>query len=190
MTGILDLKASIRGKGTRETLVNSLQGNLQYSAKDGNIYQDAQTAKLLSFLNITDMFRGKIPDLRTTGFHYDSLIVEGTMDAGIPTIAPAKLEAPIMQIAANGTIDIPGEKVNLQVLVAPLQTVNKIQNMLPVIRSIIPSSLVAVPVEVSGNFSDIRVRAVTMSAIGTRIFNVMMDALSTPVRELGGTPQK
>ena len=95
-----------------------------------------------------------------------------------------------MQIAADGTIDIPGEKVNLQVLVAPLQTVNKIQNMLPIIRQILPSSIAAVPVEVSGDFSDIKVRTLSMSAIGTRVFDLMMDALSTPVRALEETPPK
>ena len=188
MTGILDLKATIRGKGTRDTLVNSLEGNLQYSSKGGYIYQDAHAAKLLSLLNVTDMFQGKISDLKNAGFHYDSLFVEGVMENGVLVIAPAKLEAPIMQIAAEGTIDIPGEKVNLQVLVAPLQTVNKIQDMLPIIRQILPSSIAAVPVEVSGDFSDIKVRTLSMSAISKSAFNFMIDALSTPVRVLEGTP--
>ena len=80
MTGILDLKASIAGQGTGETLVNSLEGNLQFSAEDGYIYQDARAAKLLSLLNVTDMFKGKIPDLRSKGFPYESLIVNGTME--------------------------------------------------------------------------------------------------------------
>jgi len=186
MTGILDLKATIRGKGTRETLVSSLEGNLQYSSKEGYIYQDAQAAKLLSLLNVTDMFKGKIPDLRSKGFPYDSLIVKGTMEKGILTITPAKLDAPIMEISAYGTIDIPSKRVVLQVLVAPLQTVNKLQKMLPVISTIIPSSIVALPVEVSGDFSDIKVRTLSMSAISKSAFDFMMDALLTPVRVLEG----
>ncbi|KPK27019.1 MAG: hypothetical protein AMJ61_07040, partial [Desulfobacterales bacterium SG8_35_2] len=71
-----------------------------------------------------------------------------------------------------------------------LQTVNKIQNMLPVIKDILPSSIAAVPVEVSGDFSDIKVRTLSMSAIGSRVFGIMLDALSTPVRVLEGAPQK
>ena len=189
MTGILDLKANISGQGSKETLVKSLEGSLQYSSKDGYIYYDAQLAKLLSLLNVTDLFRGRIPDLRTNGFYYDSLIVKASMDKGILTITPAKLEAPIMQIAANGIIDLPGQKVDLQVLVAPLQTVDKIKNMLPIIKQIIPSNIVAVPVEVSGEFSDIKVRTMSMSAISTRVFDIMTDALSTPVRVLEGTSQ-
>ena len=184
MTGLLDLTASISGQGTKDTLVKSLKGDLQYSAKDGYIYQDAQTAKLLSLLNVTDMFKGKIPDLRVEGFHYDSLIVKGVMENGVLVIDPAKLEAPIMDIVANGTIDLPQKKINLQVLVAPLQTVNKIQNMLPIVKHIFPSSIAAVPVEVSGDFSDIKVRALSMSSLSGRVFDIMMDALSTPVRIL------
>jgi len=77
MTGTLDLNLNISGQGTKDTLVNSLQGNLQFSAKEGYIYQDAQAAKLLYFLNVTNMFKGKIPDLSSTGFHYNTLIVKG-----------------------------------------------------------------------------------------------------------------
>ena len=190
MTGILDLKANISGQGSKETLVKSLEGSLQYSSKDGYIYHDAQLAKLLSLLSVTDLFRGRIPDLRTNGFYYDSLIVKGIMKNGVLAIAPAKLEAPIMEIVSSGTIDIPGKKLNLEVLVAPLQTVNKIQNMLPIIKQIIPSNIVAVPVEVSGGFSDIKVRTMSMSAISTRVFDIMMHGLSTPVRVLEGTSQQ
>ena len=188
-TGTLNLKAHIAGQGTRDTLASSLQGDLQISAKDGFIYQDARAAKVLNILNVTNMFKGKIPDLSTEGFHYDSFIVKGAMENGILAIDPAKLEALIMEIVSHGTIDIPGNKLNLLVLVAPLQTVNRIQN-LPIIRTILPSSLAAVPVEVTGDISDIKVKTLSMAAIGTRTFGVMVDVLSTPVRVLEGNPEK
>jgi len=187
MTGTLNLKGNISGEGTRDTLVNSLAGTLQYSSKDGYIYQDAHLAKLLYVLNVTNLFQGKIPDLADTGFHYDSLIVKGTMEKGVLTITPARLDAPIMEISAYGTIHIPDEKVNLQVLVAPLQTINKLQKLLPMISKIVPESLIAVPVEVKGDFSDIKVRTLSMSAISKNVFGVMVDALSTPVRVLEDT---
>ncbi len=189
MTGILDLNATIKGQGTRETLVNSLEGDLQYSSEEGYIYQDARAAKLLNVLNVTNMFKGKIPDLSSTGFHYDSLIVKGTMENGIFTINPARLDAPILEISGYGTIDLPLKKVDLQVLVAPLQTVNKLQKMLPFVSIIIPESLVAVPVEVSGDFSDIRIRTLSMSAISRNVMDVMVNALSTPVRMLEEKPK-
>jgi len=68
-----------------------------------------------------------------------------------------------------------------------LQTLNKIQKLLPIIRRLIPSSLVAIPVQVSGDFSDIKVRAMSMSAISKSVFGVMVDALSAPVRALEDT---
>jgi hypothetical protein len=187
LSGTFDLKAAISGHGTRDTLVNSLQGDLQFIAKEGKIYKDAQMAKVLYLLNVTNLFKGKIPDLASEGFYYNSIIIKGVMDQGIIAINPAKLEAPIMEIAANGTIDLPGKKINLLVLVAPLQTLNRIQKILPVIGTIIPSSLAAVPVEVTGDLRDIKVRTMSMSAIGTRTFGIMVDALTTPVRVLEGT---
>jgi len=186
MTGIMRLDATIKGQGSRDTLLNSLEGDLQYSSKDGYIYKDAKMAKLLYVLNITNLFRGKIPDLATTGFYYDSIMVNGSMEKGILTITPAKLDATIMEISAYGTIDIPEESVDIQVLVAPLQTINKLQKMLPVISMILPGSLIAVPIEVKGDFSDIKVRTMSMSAISKSIFGTMVNVLSTPVRMLEG----
>jgi hypothetical protein len=80
--------------------------------------------------------------------------------------------------------------VDFQVLVAPLQTINKLQKMLPIIRVILPESLVAVPVEVKGDFTDIEVNTMSMSAISKSIFNTMFDALVTPVRVLTETPEE
>ncbi|MFC1827513.1 AsmA-like C-terminal region-containing protein [Thermodesulfobacteriota bacterium] len=188
-TGTLNLKAHIAGQGTKDTLASSLQGDLLISAKDGFIYQDARAAKVLNVLNVTNIFRGKIPDLSTEGFHYDSFIIKGAIENGILAIDPAKLEAPIMEVVSHGTIDLPQKKLKLLVLVAPLQTVNRIQN-LPIIRTILPTSLAAVPVEVTGDFSDIKVKTLSMGAVGTRTFGVMVDVLSTPVRVLEGTPEK
>ena len=181
MTGTLYLKADVSGQGTMDTLANSLHGKLRLEANDGYIYQDAQMAKLLYFLNVTNMFKEQIPNLQTTGFEYDHLAVRGVMEKGILEINPANIEAPIMNIASHGTIDIPGKKINLQVLVAPVQTVNKIRNKLPVIKQIIPHSIAAVPVKVSGDFFDFEVKALSLSALSNRVFDIMVDTLVSPV---------
>ena len=190
MTGAMNLKANISGQGTKDTIVNSLQGKVQFSAKDGYIYQNARAAKLLNVLNVSNMFKDKIPDLRTDGFHYDALIIKGVMENGIITITPAHLKAPIMEMAAHGTIDLPRKNVDLQVLVAPLQSLNKIQKILPVIRTVLPSSITAVPVEVKGDFSDLKVKTLSISAMSTRVLGIMGDVLTTPVRVLEETPEE
>ena len=186
ITGIVNLEANVAGQGKKGSLVNSLQGDLKISAKEGFIYQDARAAKLLTFLNVTKMFKGKIPDLKTDGFDYDSILIEGDMENGILAIDTAKLEAPIMEIVSQGTVNIPEQRLNFLVLVAPLQTVNWLRSNLPIIRTILPTSLAAVPVEVTGDFSDIQVKAMSMSAMGSNAFGVMTDVLSTPVRVLEG----
>ena len=93
-----------------------------------------------------------------------------------------------MEIASHGTINIPEENLNLQVLVAPLQTVNKIQQMLPVIRKILPNNLAAVPIEVTGSFSDIKVNTMSISSISSKVFGIMTGALSKPVEALEENP--
>jgi hypothetical protein len=94
-----------------------------------------------------------------------------------------------MEIVSHGTIDIPEKKLSLQVLVASLQTVNKIQKMLPVIRTVLPCSITAAPVEVKGDFSDLKVKTLSISAMSTRALGIMGDVLTTPVRVLEETPE-
>ena len=95
-----------------------------------------------------------------------------------------------MEIVSHGTIDLPKKNVDIQVLVAPLQTLNKIQKAVPIIRTILPTSLTAVPVEIKGEFSDIKVSTMSISAMSTRALNIMTDALSSPVRMLEEIPEE
>jgi hypothetical protein len=188
MTGTYDLAIAVQGQGNKDNIVNSLQGNLQFSAVEGFIYQRAQLAKLLSFLDVTNIFKGKIPDLSTEGFHYDSLKVTGVMENGIMDINPAILEAPVMQIASFGTVDIPQKRVYFQVLVAPLQTLNKIMRWIPFLDKLIRGSIASIPIEVSGPFDNIQVRPLSIAAISTRLFGIMFNVLETPVKAVEATP--
>ena len=67
---------------------------------------------------------------------------------------------------------------------------NTLQKMLPIVRTVIPRNLVGVPAEVSGDFSDIKVNVLSMSAISKNVFGILVDALSTPVRLFEREPEE
>ena len=62
--------------------------------------------------------------------------------------------------------------------------------MLPAIGKILPNNLAAVPVHVTGDFSDIQVRTMSVSAISSKVFGIMTGALSTSVETLEETPEE
>ena len=59
-----------------------LNGNLKFHAKDGRIYRYGVLAKILALLNVTEIFRGKLPDVVKEGFAYNSIKADGNLENG------------------------------------------------------------------------------------------------------------
>ena len=82
MTGRFDLTGSIKGRARGDAVVRTLKGNLEMSARDGNILQDPVLSKVFSLLNVTEMLRGKMPDLASDQLPYDSLTIKADLQDG------------------------------------------------------------------------------------------------------------
>ncbi|OPX37428.1 MAG: hypothetical protein B1H13_12810, partial [Desulfobacteraceae bacterium 4484_190.3] len=73
INGRFDLDGNIFGSGKKERLLQSLQGDLKFNARDGRIYRFGLLTKIFAFLNITEIYRAEIPDLNKKGFAYKSI---------------------------------------------------------------------------------------------------------------------
>ena len=58
-----------------------MQGPLQMTFTNGMIEQDKMAARTLEVLNVTELFKGRLPNLATKGLAYKSM----TMMAGFTT---------------------------------------------------------------------------------------------------------
>ena len=70
----------------------------------------------------------------------------------------------------------------MQALVSPLKTVDSIVGAIPIIRDITGGSLIAVPIEVSGDLANPTVQPLSPAAVGGRIFDIMKNTLQAPVK--------
>jgi uncharacterized protein YhdP len=138
-------------------------------------------AKIFSFLNVTDTFRGKFPDFREKGFSYRSLSVRAAVKGGKFTLEEAVLDAPSMQVFATGDVDIVTREADLKVLVAPFQTVDAVVRNIPVLGHILGGTLVSVPVSVKGDIRDPKVTAMEASAVGSGLLGIAERTLNSPV---------
>jgi hypothetical protein len=180
MTGNYDLDLNIAAQGGTKELIQSLQGNLEYHAYDGFIFQSNMFTGIFGVLNLTNTFSGNIPDMEEEGFSYQSQRVISDIKDGRIVINEGTLDSSIMKVSTTGSIDLNTMQMDLRVLVAPLRLLNSIAK-LPVIRQIFGGQLVAIPMQVTGDIASPDVQAVSAATAGGRVIDIMNNTLMLPV---------
>jgi len=181
ITGTFDLNANISAQGRSGELVKSLEGKVDFSSNNGEIYHYPMLAKIFSVLSVLEIFRGKIPELGGNGFPYHTIVVKGKLHEGKFELEKAYIGGTSLDILAQGEIDLVAKNMDLVVLVAPFSTINWIISHIPLVSSIMGGTLISVPVKVSGDPSNPEVTFLAPSAVGTRLLNLLENILELPV---------
>jgi hypothetical protein len=180
-TGTFDLSCRLTARGKSNQIMRSLRGNLDFKAKDGRIYKATTLAKLFSLINITGIFQGSIPDIVKEGFSYQSLIIQGNIENGKLLLKEAVLNAPSMQIAATGSIDLVKREIDVKALVSPLKPVNVILRNIPVIKNIVGRNFASIPIKIEGNLENPEVSYLPVAEVGSGLLGIVKRTLMTPV---------
>jgi hypothetical protein len=182
MNGKFDLCGCVQGQGKKEGLLRLLRGDLDLTARKGRIYRATGLAKMFAVLNVGGILQGKLPDFRQAGLPYDSISVKVTLGDGKVRIQEATLQGPTVNIASYGELDAINREIDMTVLVAPFETIDSVINKIPVVRSILGSTLVVVPVRVKGSLEDPTVIPLSPTAVGSEVLGIMKRTLKLPVK--------
>ena len=181
VTGRFDFDATLMAQGKSDQLLQSLQGKINFSAKDGRIYKATILSKILSLINVTGILQGGIPDLTKEGFSYRSFTFQGDIEDGKIILKEAIIDAPSMDLVGSGDVDLVKKKMDIKVLVAPFKTVDSVLRKIPLVRNITGRNLVAIPIKVSGDLENPEVSSLSPSAIGSGILGILEKTLKAPV---------
>jgi hypothetical protein len=190
MSGNFDLGGNFRGRGKYGELARSLRGDLEFLADDGRIYRFGVLAKMFALLNVTEIFMGKLPDLKKEGFAYDSIKAKGNLHDGKLTVKEGTVDSPSMKIVWQGDIDLITKKLDLTVLVAPLKTADRIIEKIPWVGEILGGTLISIPIKVTGDIRDPTVTPLSASAVGSEILGIMKRILRLPFKIIPLTPEE
>jgi hypothetical protein len=182
MTGNYDLTGNLSARGNREALTRSLQGDLEFFAKDGRIHRYGVLAKVLAFVNLTEVFKGKVPDIREEGFAYNTMEAKARIHSGKLILKEALIDGASMGIACEGDIRIDKGTLDLKFLVAPLKTVDSIVKSIPLVNYLLDDTLVSVPVKVTGDWAEPVITPLSPSAVGSGLFGVIERTVKLPVK--------
>ncbi|MGD9302354.1 MAG: AsmA-like C-terminal domain-containing protein, partial [Desulfobacterales bacterium] len=150
-TGTFSLSGELLSKSKSNAFVQSLTGNLAFSAKEGRIYRLGLLAKILSILNVTEIYRGEIPDLTGEGFAYRSMTANAKIKDGKLIMQECSIDGVSMGLACDGNINFVEKKMDLTVLVAPFKTIDRIVDIIPLVGHVLGGTLVSIPFEAKGD---------------------------------------
>jgi hypothetical protein len=182
--GRFDLSGDLSGQAPPDGLIAALTGSLTMNAGAGRITRYRELGllrRLFALLNLTEIFRGRLPDMATEGFAFESLRAEGRIDKGRLLLSEFVIDGQAIDIAASGEIDLLQRTLELAVLAAPLKTANFIVRHLPLVNQILAGTLVSVPVRVFGPLADPQMTPLSPTLVGKGLIDIMIRTLKLPV---------
>ena len=182
MDGRYSLTCNFKSNGTKNDFFNKSSGSILFNAQKGRIYKLTLISRILSVLNVSNLFKGNVPNLIQEGFAYNSIIFEADIKDSIIYPTKAVIDGQDMTLIFSGWIDPIHDKLDLICLVAPFKTVDLIIKHIPIVNTLLDGRLVSVPIEANGKLSDPKVTPLHPAAVGTSLINMMSDILKTPVK--------
>ena len=182
LDGAFDLAGHLETQGITSQLDHSIQGEMEFHARKGRIYRFNLLSKVLAVVNLTEIFRGKIPDLMQGGLAYDQIDIQVDIKDSVCTIKQAVIDGASADIAAQGTVNLLTGQADMIVLVAPFKTIDAIVKYTPIIGDWLGGTLVSIPVKVSGPFADPTVTPLSPSAVGSSLMNLLENTVKLPVK--------
>jgi hypothetical protein len=180
-TGTFNLSGEFLSKGDPETFGQSLGGKVAFSAKEGRIYRLGLLAKILSILNVTEIYRGEVPDLTGQGFAYRSMTVNAEFKGDKLMINESTIDGVSMGIACEGHIDLLKKQMDLTVLVAPFKTLDRIVDIIPIVGHVLGGNLVSIPFHAKGDLQDPSVLPLPPMAVGAGVLGILQRTLKLPI---------
>ncbi|MFA7384064.1 MAG: AsmA-like C-terminal domain-containing protein, partial [Desulfurivibrionaceae bacterium] len=182
IVGEFSLDAHLEGM-----LDNWQDGHLQIESHQGRILRLKLLSKILSVVNITDLFSvGKGEDgseASTLGFPYKDLLLKTHVQDNELVIDEAVIRGEGLNLFARGKMNLATFDLDVVVLISPFKTLDAIVSKVPLVGRIIggeTATLITFPVGVTGRANDPQVTPLPPSAVGEGLVNIIKRTLLLP----------
>ncbi len=185
LEGRFSLNGNIAGSGEPDKIASALKGEINFSAQDGLIRENAGYGVLqtvLSLVNVTEIFAGTIPDFSHSGIRYNSITARSGIEGGVMTIREMVIDAKTFTLAAQGSVNLADRSLDITALVAPLKTVDRIVGKIPLVNDILNGTLVSIPVKVRGTLEKPRATFLPAGSVGKGLLGIAERALKLPFK--------
>ncbi|MBJ6801749.1 DUF3971 domain-containing protein [Geomonas propionica] len=191
VTGAMSMQGdlSVRGESTAD-YKRSIQGNVKVRIERGSIRKFSTLSKIFSILNVSQLFKGQLPDMVSGGMPFNKITSDIAFNNGVATTQNLFVDSNAMNISAVGKVDLVKDELDLNVGVQPLQTVDKVVSKIPIVGWILTGkdkSLITTYFEAKGRIEDPQVTAVPVKSLAKGVFNIFKRVFELPARLITDT---
>ncbi len=182
MSGAFEACLEVEGEEEAAELPRVVRGPVMLKASRGRIGKATLLTRILDALNGTSVFAGKRREQIGEAMVYDTLTVEGSLEAGRFAIREGVLRTPSFTMAANGTVGTLDRSVDLMVLAHPFSTMDKVVRAIPVVRYILGRDFLSVGAKVTGSLGDPKVDISPARDASRGLIDILARTVTLPVK--------
>ena len=179
-------KVELRGEGEdSQEMKESLNGSLRFEIEKGMIERWKTLSRIFSILNVSQLFMGRLPDLKTKGLPYHNMMATLQIKDGIASTGDFLVDSDAMKITLRGKIDLGKNFIDARVGVHPLVTIDKILGNVPIAGYILTGKdkgFISFFYDVKGNLDDPKIEAIPLKSIEEPTWGIVKRLLLTPLR--------
>jgi uncharacterized protein YhdP len=184
--------AEIRGEGgdSRE-LKKSLSGKFNLQCEDGVIERAKILGRIFSILNVSQLFKGRVPDLKSEGLPYRFITASFQIMHGVLSTEDLLVDSDAMRITTVAKVDLKKNLVDARVGVHPLGTVDTVLSNIPIAGYILTGrdkAFLSYVYEVTGDLDEPKIEAIPVKALSEGFLGIIKRTLETPVRPFKKSP--
>ena len=179
-------KVELKGEGENfQQVKESLTGGLRFEIENGVIQKFNILSKIFSILNVSQLLKGRFPDLATKGLPFHQILANFHVKDGVATTDDFLVDSDAMRITLIGKIDLGKNVINARIGVHPLVTIDTILRSVPIAGYILTGEdkgFISYFYEVKGNLDDPKIEAIPLRTIEEPSWGVIKRLLLTPLR--------
>lgn len=138
---------------TDTNFFETLAGDISITVRDGTLNKFTLLSRLLALIDVKNWLSAQIPDPRINGVPFKTLITDFKGADGLFYTDNFRLQGPVMDITASGSLQFGESTLDMEVGMAPFDTVDWVLNKIPLIGERVGAGtgkLVAAYFQVSG----------------------------------------
>lgn len=172
------------GKNKKE-FISSLGGYIHCNVEDGIIRQSSVIFSILSMLNLEKFLHERPEGVSREGFYFSNLDAGFKIKDGVLSTHDLVIKSPIINIGATGDIDLNNKNLDLDMVAAPLVTIDSFISNLPFVGYILTGNdraLISYYFKVKGPIGAPETNYIPLKNIPKSILGYLQRIFMTPGR--------
>jgi AsmA-like protein len=179
--GTYTMRSRLVGRGEGGVLWRSLNGNFEFSARDGEFIRAPGIDATFDYLNASGDFKVAFPDLNREAFPYRLIGVKGRIEGKMLIADEVTIDSPSVNLSGQGEIDLERKQIAGKGLVAVLKPVDDVLAKIPGLSTVLGGSLVGIPIRVAGPIERPEITYLSPADVGAGLLNIPLRILGIPL---------